>query len=120
MEERRSWSPLINVDPSGVWDLLCEIDPDFAKLVGGLMDQVMAKGALEPKTKALIRLGIVAAAGLQQGTANVAELARGLGAMEEEIKETVQVAFLTPGLAGLATGMEAFLGRKRGQTEEEE
>ncbi len=118
MKARQPWSPLIKVDSKGIWRRFCEVDPEFAKLVGSVMEQIMAKGALDPKTKALIRLGMAAAAGLQQGTYNVAELARALGATEDEIKETVRLAFLSPGLMGLAAGMQAF--RVQGEPTEKE
>ena len=87
---------------------LKETDPEFAQMFGGLLGQVMRPGALDAKTKALICLAIDAAAGHRQGTANLAKQARALGATDEEIKETIRLAFITAGIPGLVTGLVAF------------
>ncbi len=87
---------------------LGKIDADLAKRVGEQMGSVMAPGALDVKTKALIALAISASHGRRIGVANIARLARSTGATDQEILEAVKVAWIAAGDTGLVTGLVAF------------
>jgi alkylhydroperoxidase/carboxymuconolactone decarboxylase family protein YurZ len=73
-----------------------------------LQDVIMKDGALSLKTKTLMMLLCDALLAHPDGVANIARRARSLGATDDEIVETVGVAFLMGGMPGLVTGANAF------------
>lgn len=83
-------------------------DGEFAKLVVRCMERASGEGALSKKTKALMMMAIDASAEHEEGVGALAEMARGLGASEEEITETLEVAAVSKLLQGLETGARAF------------
>jgi alkylhydroperoxidase/carboxymuconolactone decarboxylase family protein YurZ len=87
---------------------LRKIDADLADKVGEHMASVMAPGALDVKTKALIALSNAAAHGRRIGVANIARLARSVGATDQELLEAVKIAWISAGDTGLVTGLVAF------------
>ena len=89
-------------------DLLANNTPDLMKTVGGARESVMADGALSNKTKTLMTMLCDALLGHDGGVTTIANRARAAGATEEEIAETVGVAFLMGGLPALVTGANAF------------
>ncbi len=89
-------------------DELRKRDPEFFELVSALMAKAQQAGALDPKTKTLITLALDAAGSHPDGVRSLASRARAMGAKEEEIIETVRLAFLAAGFPGLVAGLAAF------------
>lgn len=90
--------------------ILGKFAPELLKQVTGLRETVLADGALSIKTKTLMMMLCDALLGHSDGVANIAKRARALGASENEIAETLAVAFLMGGMPGLVTGANAFRG----------
>jgi alkylhydroperoxidase/carboxymuconolactone decarboxylase family protein YurZ len=82
--------------------------PDLMKAVSGTRESIMAEGALSHKNKTLMTMLCDALLGHDGGVQTIANRARAAGASEEEIAETVGVAFLMGGLPALVTGSNAF------------
>ena len=82
--------------------------PDMLKQMTALQETITKDGALSLKTKTLMMMLCDALLGHSDGVANIARRARTLGASEQEIAETVGMAFLMGGLPGLVTGANAF------------
>jgi alkylhydroperoxidase/carboxymuconolactone decarboxylase family protein YurZ len=82
--------------------------PDMLKHITSLQENITKDGALSLKTKTLMMMLSDALLGHTEGVANIARQARAQGASEEEIAETVAVAFLMGGMPGLVTGSNAF------------
>jgi alkylhydroperoxidase/carboxymuconolactone decarboxylase family protein YurZ len=89
-----------------------ENDPELAQRLDALRQWAEKDGALSGKVKVLMGLFADAILGHSEGVKAIAERARGMGASEEEIKETVHMAFLFGGLPGLVTATSAF--RRKG------
>lgn len=85
-------------------------DPDFVDQVRGLSNMLMTDGALPAKTKTLMTLLAEALLKREEGVKVIAAVARNVGATEEEINETVRLAFLLGGLSALAVGTHAYSG----------
>ena len=83
-------------------------DPELAKHVTALQEFVGKDGALPAKVKVLMMVFGDALLGRPEGVKALAERARGLGATEKEIAETVRVAFLFGGLPGIVTATQAY------------
>jgi alkylhydroperoxidase/carboxymuconolactone decarboxylase family protein YurZ len=78
------------------------------KVVSGVQDAALLDGALSHKTKTLMTMLCDALLGHDGGVATIANRARAAGASEEEIAETVGIAFLMGGLPALVTASNAF------------
>ena len=76
--------------------------------MNGARESVLADGALSLKVKTLMTMLCDALLAHPEGVANIANRARAAGATEEEIAETVAVAFLFGGMPALVTGTNAF------------
>ncbi|MFC1921528.1 carboxymuconolactone decarboxylase family protein [Chloroflexota bacterium] len=87
---------------------LGETAPELLKNVNSLRETVMKEGALSIKTKTLMMMLGDALLAHPDGVANIARRARELGASEQEIAETIEVAFMMGGMPGLVTGASAF------------
>ena len=74
----------------------------------GLQQNIMVDGALSVKTKTLMMMLCDSLLAHPEGVASLAKRARALGASENEITETLSMAFLMGGLPGLVTGTNAF------------
>ncbi len=83
-------------------------DPQMAELLATTREFVITDGALSAKTKTLMTMLCDALLAHENGVRVIADRARGLGATEAEIAETVRVAFLMGGLPALVTGVNAF------------
>ena len=83
-------------------------NPELLKQVTGLRETVLMDGALSVKTKTLMMMLCDALLAHPDGVANIAKRARTLGASDDEIAETLAVAFLMGGMPGLVTGANAF------------
>ncbi len=94
---------------SANWQSILEkFAPELLKQVTGFRETVLVDGALSVKTKTLMTMLCDALLGHSDGVANIARRARTLGASENEIAETLAVAFLMGGMPGLVTGANAF------------
>ena len=91
------------------WQTMLEQNaPDLLKNVAGVREAVLQEGALSLKVKTMMTMLCDALLGHADGVANIANRARAAGASEEEIAETVGVAFLFGGMPALVTGANAF------------
>ena len=94
---------------AGSWQAkLGEFAPELLKNVTRLRETVLVEGALSLKTKTLMMMLCDALLAHPDGVANIAKQARDLGASEEEIVETLAIAFMMGGMPGLVTGTNAF------------
>jgi len=78
------------------------------KNVAGVREAVLQEGALSLKVKTMMTMLCDALLGHADGVATIANRARAAGATEDEIAETVGVAFLFGGMPALVTGANAF------------
>jgi alkylhydroperoxidase/carboxymuconolactone decarboxylase family protein YurZ len=83
-------------------------DPALLKQMESLQDFVSKDGALPAKVKTLMSMLADAILGHPEGVRAISERARAQGASEQEIAETVRVAFVCAGMPGLVTGTHAF------------
>ena len=83
-------------------------DPRLLEKVSEVRDFTLEDGALSTKTKTLMMMLCDSLLSHPDGVQAIASRARGMGASEEEIAETLQVAFLMGGLPALVTGCNAF------------
>ena len=94
---------------SAPWQVALEKSaPALLKDVTIVRESVMTDGALSMKVKTLMTMLCDALLAQPGGVATIAKRARSMGATEEEIAETVGVAFLMGGLSALVTGANAF------------
>ena len=94
--------------PATWQDILQKDAPALLKNVNGARESVLTDGALSLKVKTLMTMLCDALLAHPDGVANIANRARAAGATEEEIAETVGVAFLFGGMPALVTGANAF------------
>ena len=94
--------------PTTWQDILQKDAPELFKVVNGARESVLTDGALSLKVKTLMTMLCDALLAHPDGVANIANRARAAGATEEEIAETVGVAFLFGGMPALVTGTNAF------------
>lgn len=89
-------------------EALEKCDPELLSRMTSLQDFAGKDGALPVKVKTLMSMLGDAILGHGDGVKAIAERARGQGATEQEIAETVRMAFLCAGMPGLVTGTYAF------------
>ena len=89
--------------PATWQDKLQKDAPEVFKMVSGARESVLAEGALPLKIKILMTMLCDALLAHPDGVANIANRARAAGATEEEIAETVGVAFLFGGMPAVVT-----------------
>jgi alkylhydroperoxidase/carboxymuconolactone decarboxylase family protein YurZ len=82
-------------------------DPGLYKLVSEQQDLIMGPGALDIKVKLLIALAIDAYAG-STGVRGISEVLRKMGASDDEIKESLRIAYNIAGNKVLNTSASAF------------
>ncbi len=92
-------------------DALEKNDRELMRHMASLQDFAGKEGALPAKIKTLMSMLGDAILGHSDGVRAIAERARSQGATEQEIAETVRVAFLCAGMPGLVTGTYAFRPR---------
>ncbi len=83
-------------------------DPQLLKQMTSLQEFAGADGALPAKIKTLMSMLGDAILGHPEGVRAIAQRARAQGATEQEIAETVRMAFFCAGMPGLVTGTYAF------------
>ena len=82
--------------------------PELFLEIMDVRNNVLVDGALPLKVKILMTMLCDALLSHPDGVANIANRARAAGATEEEIAETVGVAFLMGGTAAMVTACNAF------------
>jgi alkylhydroperoxidase/carboxymuconolactone decarboxylase family protein YurZ len=82
--------------------------PQLYRDVSTLRDNVLQEEALPLKVKVLMTMLCDALLAHDDGVKNIANRARAVGATEEEIAETLAVAFVMGGTPALVTGANAF------------
>ena len=93
----------------GSWQgIIEEASPQLFKDVTTLRDNVLTDGALSMKVKVLMTMLCDGLLADDHGVENIANRARAIGATEEEIAETIGVAFVMGGTPALVTGANAF------------
>ena len=92
----------------GFLEVLADNDQKLLEQVNGVRQLALTDGALSAKVKTLMTMLCDALLAHPEGVATIAQRARAAGATEQEIAETVQVAFLMGGLPGLVSGCQAF------------
>ena len=93
----------------GAWQSVIEANaPQLYQDVTAVRDHVLTEGALPLKVKVLMTMLCDALLAHDEGVKNIANRARAVGATEEEIAETVAVAFVMGGTPALVTGANAF------------
>ena len=97
MTQLAPWQEILQTDAPGVF-----------KAMTDARESLMADGALPVKTKILMTMLCDALLGHGGGVTTIANRARAAGASEEEIAETVGIAFLMGGLPAVVTGANAF------------
>ena len=83
-------------------------DPALLKQMQSLHDFASRDGALSARVKTLMSMFGDAILGHAEGVRVIADRARAQGASEQEIAETVRMAFLFAGVPGLVTATSAF------------
>ena len=87
---------------------LQERDPQFVDSYMSQRERILRDRAIPAKYKILMTLIVDAIQSHPDGVATIANRARGAGASEAEIQETVEVAYLFGGTPALVTAMNAF------------
>ena len=83
-------------------------DAQLGEFLGTGLDLIMTDGALPAKVKTLMTLVCDALLAHDEGVKSIADRARGMGVTEDEIIETVRVAFWMGGVPALVSGSAAF------------
>ena len=84
-------------------------DAAFIDKVAALrQESYLTPGALDLKTKLLIAMAIDIEHGSRDGTARLAQLARGQGATDAEIAEVVRIVFTLGGMSRMEIATHAF------------
>ncbi len=89
-------------------DALEKNDPDMLSHMQQMQQFAGKDGALPARIKTLMSMLGDAILGHADGVKAIAARARAQGATEDEIAETVRMAFLIAGMPGLVTGTFAF------------
>ena len=90
------------------FDAIEKNDPALLKQMLTLGEFSGKEGALSAKTKTLMGLFGDALLGHAEGVRAVADIARSQGATEDEINETVRMAFFFGGVPALVTATNAY------------
>lgn len=83
-------------------------DPEMLEHMNAVVDFTGKDGALPAKVKTLMAMLADALLAHPDGVSSLADRARSQGATEQEIAETVRMAFQCGGMPGLVTGTYAF------------
>ena len=93
----------------GSWQTIIEEHaPQLYQDVSAVRNNVLKDGALPLKVKVLMTMLCDALLAHDEGVKNIANRARAVGATEEEIAETVAVAFVMGGTPALVSAANAF------------
>ncbi|MEL1136476.1 carboxymuconolactone decarboxylase family protein [Desulfitobacterium sp. THU1] len=83
-------------------------DPILAQEIEKIVSLSFQKSTLDERTRILITLALDAALGASEGVANLAGQARRLGVSDQEIADTLRLAYFTSGCSTLTTSFAAF------------
>ena len=86
-------------------------DPKMADMLAANREFILADGALSAKVKTLMTMLCDALLAHENGVSVIADRARAMGASEEEIAETIRVAFLMGGLPAPCYRRQRLQGR---------
>ena len=92
----------------GYASVLADTDPRLSEWVTSGREFIISDGALSAKVKTLMTMLCDALLAHENGVKAISDRARAMGASEEEISETIRVAFWMGGLPALVTGLNAF------------
>ena len=81
-------------------------DPTFSETLARTIKEV--DGALDNKTRELVKLGISSVLGQIEGVKIHSQKAREFGASKEEVADVVRIVFLTSGVPGLYSAINAY------------
>ena len=87
---------------------LQKLDPDLMAHLQAADPLIFGDGALPRKFKLLVAMAFDAAAGAEGGVRSLAAAALGAGATQEEIAETLRVAYHLTGVGTLYTASRAL------------
>ena len=90
-----------------VLEVLRKNDPIFAESLARTKREVDGE-KLDKKTKELVKLGISSVLGQIDGVKIHSQKAREYGALKEEIAEVVRIVFLSSGVPGLYSAINAY------------
>ncbi|QGU00194.1 hypothetical protein SYNTR_1600 [Candidatus Syntrophocurvum alkaliphilum] len=85
-----------------------QYDPEYAEVIHEVVSKALDTRALDDKTKLLIVLALDAIKGASEGVKVLAKQARMAGASDEEIQETLRLAYFVSGMDVVKTSLNAF------------
>jgi alkylhydroperoxidase/carboxymuconolactone decarboxylase family protein YurZ len=94
-------------EKSNFMDKLKRLDPEFHEVMSAVSAKSQQPGTLDPKT-IILSLALDAAGSHPDGVRNIASRARAMGVKDQEIIETIRLAFMVAGIPGLVAGLAAF------------
>ena len=89
-------------------EMLEKNDPQMLAQIAAMRAFIEQDGALPLKIKTLMCMLVDAILARPEGVRAIADRARTQGASEQEIAETIRIAFLFNGMPGMVTALEAF------------
>lgn len=89
-----------------ILEILKKNDPVFSESLARTIKEV--DGALDKKTRELVKLGISSVLGQIEGVKIHSQKAGEFGASKEEIAEVVRIVFISSGVPGLYSAINAF------------
>ncbi len=95
--------------PSGFFAVIANTDPRLSDWLTEGCEFILSDGTLPAKVKTLVAMLCDALLAREDGVKALSDRARAMGASEDEISETIRVAFLMGGLPALSTGANAFM-----------
>ena len=90
-----------------VLEVLRKNDPIFAESLARTIKEIDGEG-LDKKTRELIKLGISSVLGQKEGVQIHSQKAKEFGASKEEIAEVVRIVFISSGIPGLYSAINAY------------
>ena len=89
-----------------ILEVLRKNDPIFAENLARTIKEV--DGVLDKKTRELVKLGISSVLGQKDGIKIHSQKAKEYGSSKEEIAEVVRIVFISSGVPGLYSAINAF------------
>lgn len=89
-----------------ILEVLKKNDPIFAEILAHTIKGI--DGTLDKKTRELVKLGISSVLGQTEGVKIHSQKAMEFGASKEEIADVVRIVFLSSGVPGLYSAINAY------------
>ena len=86
------------------------LDPELLKAVENTRELALSDGVIPRKYKYLIAMALDAAKGTEAGVASLAQAAMHAGASNEEVAETLRVAYFIDGVGSIYTAAHGIAG----------